>query len=112
MENNITHTTVGWRTYLDPTKNNRVRKFIKFNGTEVFTNLYKSIDTAIKEDTAEILVLVHPNVSSIISIEKKEYIEVLNHCIDFFKSIQGYESCAEIVNIKKQIAPKKIKLDN
>jgi hypothetical protein len=108
MENNITYPTVGWRTYLDPSKNNRVRKFIKFNGIEVFTKLYKSIDTALTDGTDEILVLVHPNVSSIVSIQKTEYTQVLNHCIEFFKSIQGYESCAEIVNIKKRIVDEKI----
>lgn len=108
MENRQIHETVGWRTYLDPSKNNRVRKFIKYNGTQVFTNLYKSIDVSLNDGTEEILVLVHPNVSSIISISKNEYIEVLNHCISYFKSIQGYESCAEIVKIKKRIADENI----
>lgn len=103
MEDKITHPTVEWRTYLDPSKNKRVRKFIKYRGQEVFTNLYQSIDAAISNNTEELLILVHPNVSSIVSISKKEYIEVLNHCINFFKSIQGYESCAEIVKIKKRL---------
>jgi hypothetical protein len=107
MEENTLYPTVGWRTYLDPTKNKRVRRFIKFNGIEVFTNLYKSIDAALDDGATEILILVHPNVSSIVSIPEKQYTEVLNHCIDFFKSIQGYESCAEIVKIIKRISPEK-----
>ena len=102
-EKTATYETVGWRTYLDPSNNKRVRKFLKFNGEQVFTNLYKTIDASLKAGGEEILVLVHPNVSSIVSIKKNEYIEVLNHCIEYFKSIQGYESCAEIVKIKKRI---------
>ena len=111
MENTDAYPTVGWRTYLDPSKSDRVRKFIKLNGAEIFTKLYETIESATEDGQDQILVLVHPNVTSIVSISQEEFIEVLNHCIKYFESIQGYESCAQIVKIRKKCTSMQ-KVDN
>jgi len=102
MINRNIYSRVGWRKYLDPTNKPRVSNFIKSCGNNVFTQIVKAIDTAIDENLSEIILLVHPNVSSVVIIEKNNYDEVLIHCLNYFKSIENYEQCANIIKIKNK----------
>lgn len=104
-DNNIksyhTFTIVDWREYLDPNTSLRVEKFLKYNGTRVFTNLIDSIEKSIHGNTKKVVVLVHPNVSSLIILEEDNYIEILDHCLFYFKSIEDYLICARIKKLKE-----------
>jgi len=100
---------VHWKEYLDPTNGKRVKRFLKSNGTRVFNNLIKKIEEADKNNIKIIVVLVHPNVSSLALIKTEDYIPVLEHCLLYFKHTEDYLKCAEIVKLKKKIGKKKKK---
>lgn len=97
------HSTVGWRKYLDPNENSRASVFLKKNGTRVFTELISNIEHAIDENKEEVIILVHPNVTSVVSIGRGEYVVILNHCLEWFKKKEEYEYCAKIVKIRDKI---------
>ena len=80
------YSRVNWRKYLDPTNRPRVNSFIKQRGDVVFGQIVETIKEAIKEETPEIMIMVHPNVSSVVVINSDEYKEVLTHCLNYFKS--------------------------
>lgn len=101
------YSKVGWRKYLDPTGKDRVKSFLKANGTVVFLQVIECIQTAIEKNEPEIMILVHPNVQAVVVIEESEFNEVLTHCLYYFKSKELYEHCSEVVKLKKKI--KKIK---
>lgn len=103
MQKKTIFTKVGWRKYLDPTDNPRVDKFLKSSGRKVLAQIVDGIQEAIENNTPELVVLVHPNVSSVVVIPSKEYDEVLTHSLQFFKSVEGYEQCHKILNIKNKL---------
>lgn len=97
--------TVGWRKYLDPADNPRVNRFLKKNGEVVFAQIVSNIETAIDSKQDEFIMLVHPNVSSAVSVKQLEYNELLNHCLTWYKKTENYEKCAEIIKIRKKLPP-------
>lgn len=101
------YSRVNWRKYLDPTNKQRVQRFIKTNGPTVFTAIVETIENAMEDDLEEVMILVHPNVSSVAVVSKDEYDEVLTHCLQYFESIEKYENCDNILAIKNN---KKIKI--
>jgi len=94
---------VGWRKYLDPTNNPRVERFLKSSGRKVLSQIVDGIDGAIDNDTLELVVLVHPNVKSVVVIPATDYDDVLTHSLQFFKSVEGYEQCSKIIKIKNKL---------
>jgi hypothetical protein len=51
----------------------------------------------------EVAILVHPNASAISLVPKEEYIEALDHCLEWFKEKEEYEMCGKIVKYKEDI---------
>jgi hypothetical protein len=97
------YSRVGWRKYLDPTGRPRVKKFLKTNGTVVFNQVVECIQSANVEKQTEIMILVHPNVQSVVVIEETDFDEVLTHCLDYFQSKELYEECGTVVKLKNTI---------
>ena len=95
--------TVHWKTYLDPTNGPRVQTFIKRKGKVVFTELVKEIGNAYNNDIKKIVVLVHPNVSSLVLITDIDYIDVLDHCLYYFLDTEDYTMCEKIKKLKQKI---------
>lgn len=95
--------TVNWRTYLDDTNNERVKRFLRKRGIAVYTELVKSIDMALEYGTENLIVLIHPNVTNLIQIVPNEFPEVLNQALNFFKSREAYEMCSETVKIINKV---------
>ena len=100
---------VHWKEYLDPTNGKRVKRFLKSNGSRVFNNLIRKIKEADEIGDKTLVILVHPNVSSLSLIKAEEYISVLEHCLLYFKHTEDYLKCAEIVKLKNKIGNKKKK---
>jgi len=90
------NSVVHWKMYLDPTTNEYVRRFLKENGKRVFSDVHQTINDANTKKINELMLLVHPNASSVILIEENEYAEVLDVCLEYFKSIEDYSKCSEI----------------
>jgi len=109
MKRRKLYSKVGWRKYLDPTNNVRVKTFLAINGTVIFKQLIDCIKTALEENQTEIMILVHKNVQSVVVIEQPDFDEVLTHCLQYFRSQEQYELCSEVVKIKSKIKklPKK-----
>ena len=105
--NSHIYPVVHWKEYLDPLNGNRVKRFLKFNGSRVFNNLIKKIEEANESGVKTIVILVHPNVSSLSLIKAEEYESVLEHCLLYFKHHEDYLKCAEIVKLKKKLGNKK-----
>lgn len=103
ISNTHIYSVVNWKEYLDPTDSTRVDNFLKKYGTRVFSNLIKKIKSAHESDIKSFAILVHPNVSSLSIINKKDYLSVLTHCLMYFKSLENYEKCAEIVKLRDTI---------
>lgn len=103
MLNKTVFSKVGWRKYLDPTDSPRVKKFLKSSGRKVLTQIVDGIQDAIENDVAELVILVHPNVSSVVVVPSVEYDNVLTHSLQFFKSLEEYNQCSKIIKIKKKL---------
>lgn len=111
MNTDKVYNMTNWRTYLDPLGNKRVQNFLNSKGIQVFSSLVTSIDGAIDTNAEKLVLLVHPNVSSLVLVKPIEYDEVLNHCLDYFKKIEEYELCAETVLVIKKLESSTEKID-
>ncbi len=94
---------VNWRTYLDPTNNPRVERFLKKRGDVVLKKIVEHIKKANEDGKESVYVMVHPNVSRITEVKSEEYTEVLEFCIKFFEETENYELCQKILDIKNEI---------
>lgn len=94
-----TFTTVGWEKYLVP-DNPFVRNFLQKNGDDVLWQIAQNIHNAILDKKDSIAFVVHVNVGSIVLIEQKDFIQVLDFCNDWFVERELYERCAQIQQYK------------
>lgn len=92
-------TTVSWEKYLVPT-NPFVQNFLNKNGDEVLWKIAQNIHTAILENKETLGFVVHINTPSVVMIERKDYITVLDYCNDWFVKKEMYEKCALIQTYK------------
>jgi hypothetical protein len=95
-------TTVSWRKYLIPTTD-RIIKFLDSRGVDVMNQISQIIDEANRDSKKEVTVMIHPNLSSAILIKEKDYVEVLNICLDFLIKKEEYEKCSNIQLYKEKI---------
>jgi len=102
-----TFTTIDWRRYLIPTNDKRVGKFLEMRGFDVMNQLSSNIHNAGLKGWDEVAILVHPNASAISLVPQEDYIEALDHCLEWFKEKEEYEMCAKIVGYKTDILEKK-----
>jgi len=108
---NRNYTKVDWKKYLTPNPNNIfVTKFLQDNGDAVFNQIALNIDNAVRLNTNSLAFVVHTNAHSVVVIDKKDYVEVLNECIKWFVQKENYEKCAEIEQIKKRYFEKNIRI--
>ena len=103
------YSVTNWRTYLDPTGNKRVEKFLASRGLTVLAGLITTIESAVDQGMEKLVILVHPNVSSLIMVTDVEYEEVLNYCLDYFQTLEEYELCADTLRILKKVRNEKKK---
>lgn len=102
-----TFTTIDWRRYLQANSDKRVEKFLEARGFEVMNQVSQNIHNAGLKGWDEVAILVHPNASAISLVPKEDYIEALDHCLEWFKDKEEYEMCAKIVQYKTDILEKK-----
>ena len=93
---------VGWRSYLDHTNNLRVQRFLEINGRKILPELVSEIDVSISKRIGSFLLLVHPNASSIILIESKDYMDILQHCLDYFIENELFELCDDVIKVQNK----------
>jgi len=98
--------TTGWRTYLDPNTHPRVKRFLKKNGTEVFSMIVTNIKIAIDKKYNQFVLVVHPNTSSVVVIGESEYHELLNYCLGWFTSQEDYKQCDVITKLQSRLPPR------
>jgi uncharacterized membrane protein YbjE (DUF340 family) len=98
-----TFTTVGWEKYLNPVDNPYVQNFLDKNGDEVLNQIALNIHQAILNDKESLAFVVHTNASAVVVIAKKDYLEVLNHCMKWFESKEDYEMCSKIQRFKEEL---------
>jgi GTPase len=92
-------TTVGWEKYLVPT-NPFVQNFLNKNGDDVLWQVALNIHNAIIDGKDSMGIIVHVNTPSVVMIEKKDYVTVLDYCNDWFVKKEMYERCALIQTYK------------
>jgi hypothetical protein len=102
------YTQVDWKKYLIP-KNNFVKRFLDENGDAVFNQIYLNIDNALNDNKTSLAFVVHTNAHSIVIIEKKDFIDVLNECTKWFVAKENYEKCLDIEKIKNKYFAKNLK---
>jgi hypothetical protein len=105
-------TTIDWRKYLDPNENPRVKRFLDTRGFEVMNQISQNIHKGGTLGWDEVAILVHPNAAAISLVPETEYIEALDHCLEWFKNNEEYEMCAKMVNYKNDILNRKAKIKN
>lgn len=98
-------TTVGWEKYLVPT-NPFVQNFLNKNGDDVLWQVTQNIHNAILDGKDSIGIIVHVNTPSVVMIEKKDYITVLDYCNDWFVKKEMYEKCSLIQSYKSDFKNK------
>lgn len=96
------YSRVNWRSYLDPTDNSRVQRFLNMNGTEVFVEIVDNIDKAIDNNADNMMLLVHPHVTSIVVVKREEFDGLLNHCLNYLIDKEEYESCTKVTEVIKK----------
>ncbi len=99
---------VSWKRYLIP-HTDRIQNFLESRGVDVFTQISDMINKASITKQKEVVLVVHPHLSSAISIKEKDYLEVLNLCIDFLASKEQYERCSKIKKYKQNLKKNKSK---
>jgi hypothetical protein len=105
-------TTIDWRKYLDPNENPRVKRFLDARGFEVMNQISQNIHKGGTLGWEEVAILVHPNAAAISLVPENEYIEALDHCLEWFKDNEEYEMCAKMVKYKTDILNRKNKIKN
>lgn len=95
-------TTVGWEKYLVPT-NPFTQNFMKKNGDDVLWQVAQNIHNAILDKKENVGFVVHLNAPSVVMIESKDFLEVLNYCNDWFVIKEMYERCALIQTYKSDL---------
>lgn len=93
------YSQTSWRTYLDPVNNPRVQRFLDINGYEIFEDLIVEIETVIDKKSKSLVVLIHPNATSVINIPVEEFDDLLNHSLQYYINNELYESCSNITRI-------------
>jgi|TARA_B110000908_G_scaffold44175_1_gene53783 hypothetical protein len=96
---------VNWKKYLIP-HTDRIKTFLDSRGVDVFTQISDMINNANKTKQKEVVLVIHQNLSSAISIQEEDYIAVLNLCIEFLESKEQYERCSVISRYKQNIKNK------
>jgi len=94
---------LGWRDFLDSDINPRAEQFLETRGYDVLHQITSNIHNAIKPDWQELSILVHPNSTSIMSIKKDEFKEVLEFCMKWFIENEHYESCQLVLDAQKRL---------
>ena len=98
-------TTVGWEKYLVPT-NPFVQSFLNKNGDDVLWQVAQNIHNAILDKKESVGLVVHVNAPSVVMIETKDFLEVLDYCNDWFVKKEMYERCALIQTYKSDFKNK------
>lgn len=97
MKRTKAFSTVNWRKYLDVNVNPRAKSFLESRGDDVLWQISSNIHQAIfKKDMNQLVLLVHPNAGAVIRIDKKEFKEILQMCLDWFVYKEDYEKCSKI----------------
>ena len=97
MRKSSAFSTVDWRKYLDVNKNPRAKSFLESRGDDVLWQIASELNRAIMTPNQhELVILVHPNAGAVIRIQEKDFEEVLNMCMEWFKSREKYEICSKI----------------
>ena len=99
--------TVHWKKYLDITNGNpQVERFLESRGNDVLwqvaQNVHKSGNGG-KHKKDRLVMAIHENAPNAILIEKKDYLEILELCLNWFEKKEQYEKCAEIVKFKQNV---------
>lgn len=103
MRNAKAFSTVNWRKYLDVNVNPRAKAFLDSRGDDVLWQISSQIHKAAKHGINEVILLVHPNVGSVIKITKDEYDIFLNIALDWFVKKENYKKCSELQSFKSNL---------
>lgn len=100
--------TVNWKKYLDVNTNPRANRFLESRGDDVLWQIASEINRAVMTPGQEnLIILVHPNAGAVIKIDKSEFGELLQLCLNWFEKREDYSKCAKIqkfiLNQKKSI---------
>jgi len=101
--------TIHWKRYLDVNENPRVKKFLDSRGDDVLWQLGSNIKRANKFNKPELNMLIHENAPYAIKIEKQDYKEVMQLCLDWFEKKEEYEKCSEVFSWLKGLEIKEEK---
>jgi hypothetical protein len=97
MRRGTAFSTVDWRKYLDVNVNPRAKTFLDSRGDDVLWQIASEINrTNMTPGQHELVILVHPNAGAVIRISKKDFTEVLDMCMEWFKIKEKYELCSKI----------------
>lgn len=96
---------LGWRDFLDTEFNPRAEQFLDTRGYDVLNQTVSNIDRALKpkNNWKEINLLPHPNSTAIMYIPKKEFGNVLDYAMEWFKEKEYYEMCQFVLDIQKKL---------
>lgn len=98
-----TYHTLDWKKYLIPNGNERIEKFLDSRGYDVFHQIVSNISRAKGKGWKKIVLLVHPNAGNVIVIPEKDYLQVLDIAMEWFRKNEYYEKCSHIVNVKNKL---------
>ena len=100
------YTKVDWKDYLLPENNPNIVRFLRTNGVILYKQIVEDIKLAVSKNRDEILLVIHKNSVHIVSIERKDFDEVLDYILHQFLKIESYEECAIIRDLKLRINEK------
>ncbi len=114
MRRGSAFSTVDWRKYLDVNVNPRAKTFLESRGVDVLWQIASEINRAnMTPGQNELVILVHPNAGAVIRISKKDFGELLDLTMEYFKNVEKYEICSKIQKFisyhKQKKSPNKVK---
>lgn len=108
MRKSSAFSTVDWRKYLDVNVNPRAKTFLESRGNDVLWQISSEINRAnVRGDHNELVMLVHPHAGAVIKIERKDFGELLNISLNWFKNNEKYEICGKISKFIKRNSKQK-----
>jgi hypothetical protein len=77
--------------------------FVQENRAELSTAVLAAVRLAVEQGLDEVEVFEVEELGAVFSLSRKEMSGSLEGCLDYFQSVEEYEKCNEIINLKTKI---------
>lgn len=92
------------KSFILPSSDNSLRKFIESKKTKMMEQTVKSIEYALEENLPVVELFQFRNSEFVILLPKNEFMDNLDHIYEYYMENEMYELCGKVVELKKKIS--------